>query len=547
MSPQHAHDEVIKAVRLCWNNEHDKAKTIIETKKDSHPRYAVEWAFVFMVRDMLHANSKSKEEVMEMFQAADKLAQSQRSGKGRVILEGDPMHEHAKNSLWGDFTSIFAHKNKKTPAELEAMRWKLECDVIYADCLLIRSITQLRGNQYVKGAINIRLAWGHYQSLIKVLAHKGGEVPTYISDNIKFGVGMFYIFLTLVPSGLMKVLSVIGFVRDSELGEQYLQEVFRNGGVRAPISALVLLTYYLFLPVGLGDVSVTLQKAKLLLDKCNEIYPNNSYFHGYSNFYHRKKGETGEALRSIDAAISNAARPPMLLRYLRADTLFMAMKWREAVEAYGILWEEISKGKLEFEYSGQLVMTLAASHMMLGNKGKAGELMRLVPSATNQKSKQDANSPKFAKKCVQEPRLLALSGFYCLYINRDMAHMKHEDLVSLEAQLDTFNREYAVQEVPETTAMSLLFRGVMQKGSGRVDDARKTWSALIKLKQLHKDSPSLPYGHYELGELEYRQGNLKAAKKLLDHGATLNVESDTLANRYNRAISLLDKEIRRRK
>eukprot|EP01059_Diplonema_ambulator_P026757 TRINITY_DN4418_c2_g2_i1.p1 TRINITY_DN4418_c2_g2~~TRINITY_DN4418_c2_g2_i1.p1 ORF type:complete len:613 (+),score=261.65 TRINITY_DN4418_c2_g2_i1:51-1841(+) len=586
-SPLGSHKEVIEAVTACWNNEYDNAMELLKTKKDTHPRFAVEWAFLFLIKDLMGATSKSKEDVMVMFQKADRLAYAQRDGQGKSAdavvppdeevaeeeteavmqaAEEDGVEEVRKekpkllsrgwkamgsgistiSSMGANVFKSATGQANKLPDDPNALRWRLECDVIYADCLLIRSIIQLRGNQYVKGAVNIRKTWGYYQTLIKVLDQRGSEIPTEISDNIKFGVGVFYIFLTLVPSGLMKVLSAIGFIRDSELGEQYLLEVFGNRGVRAPVAALVLLTYYLFIPTGLADVSETLKKAKTLLDKCNEAYPTNSYYNGYTNFYHRKRGETDEAITAIEKAIGFAHSPPMLLRYLKADTLFMATKWQEAADAYEALWKEISDQKITFEYSGQLVMTMASAYVMLHEDAKAMEYMKMVPSVTNTRSKQDANSPKFANRCIAEPKTLALGGFYCLYINRDMAHMNHETLVVLEEQLETIRTKHDLGSVPETAAMVLLFKGVMEKGCGKKNEARNSWKELIAMeKELGAESPTLPYGYYELGELEYREGNLKESKTLFDHGVKLKGEkNDTLTNRYNRAINHLNKAMK---
>lgn len=58
---------------------------------------------------------------------------------------------------------------------------------------------------------------------------KNPNTPVELQDNIKFGVGLFYTILSLLPSSLMKALSAIGFVANRDLGEKYLTDVFNNG------------------------------------------------------------------------------------------------------------------------------------------------------------------------------------------------------------------------------------------------------------------------------------------------------------------------------
>eukprot|EP00755_Sulcionema_specki_P022019 Sspe_Gene.75494::Locus_47168_Transcript_1_1_Confidence_1.000_Length_3695::g.75494::m.75494 len=601
-SPFHGmHTEVLQAVYHMWNNEYREAERMLQQKRESHPRYSLEYANLYLVWNLMNGSNKGKEENLKRFQKADNLATAFKTGRQVAEVEVEEKEEEEEDmrelgaavdddevldaatddktpesaekkaeakrpSMWargwssakavgGAIGAMSASAVKaatgnsvpKIPTDPASLRLKLEYDVIYADAMLVRSIIQLRMCSYVKGAVNLRKTWGYYQALLKIVDERAADIPEEIVDNIKYGAGTFYIFLTLVPSGLMKVLSAIGFISDSELGESYLEQVLDRGGVRAPFAALVLLTFYLFLPTGLADMSETLAKAKRILDKANEKYPMNSYFWGYTNFYHRKKGEVPQALVAIEKAIGNVHKGdgiPLLLKYLRADTLFMGLQWKEATVAYKDLRKTIVDEGVQFEFSGQLVMTLSASLAMMGELEEAKEWMNQVPTVTNQKSKQDANSPKFANRCIADERMLALAGYHCLYINRDMAHMKPDALEKLSESLEECKKGNDLDS-PELQAMVLLFEGVIAKGLKRPEVARERWTALVAMeKTLGPESPTLPFGYYELGELEYRSGNLKAAKALFDAGVKVKGDrNETLQNRYNRAIRHLNKHL----
>eukprot|EP00388_Colpodella_angusta_P007826 GDKJ01021847.1.p1 GENE.GDKJ01021847.1~~GDKJ01021847.1.p1 ORF type:complete len:468 (+),score=63.07 GDKJ01021847.1:176-1405(+) len=408
-------------------------------------------------------------------------------------------------------------------------------------------------NSYLKGGINLRKAWGCYYALMQTVEKDAGKsVPEELRLNIMCGTGTFYTYTSLAPGSLMKLLSAIGFISDKELGEQYLTEVFKSNSIRAPYAALVLCTYYLFLPTGLGNVDDTLSKAKVVLDAMNARFPDNTHFLGYLNFYHRKRGEVKEAVQAIVRANANAEKAkdgsPLLLRYLYADTLYMNLQFEDAKQKYIEVLDSIVKEKVTFGYTGQVVMNLAACYMMTGDDATAMQWLKKVGSMYNPKSKQDANSPKFSAKVVSEPRLLPLLGVYMLYINRDLAHMHGDHVDHLRKELFRVC-EGRDMSPPEVTGMFQLFHGVMYKAAGQKDEAVAEWQKTVSNeKKLSSDSMVLPYTYYEMGELEFRRGNHALAKTLLEKGSQLKGDGhETLANRYSIALKQIKRAMKEAK
>jgi hypothetical protein len=569
------HRGVEKAVELMWNNQFAEADAILNTKKDSNPRFALESAMVVAVKGLMNATNSNREALLDLFQNADHLASKAKYG---AVPEDSSDDEHddvsAAAAADGQLSEKEREKLKKQrdkeleekkkrdkeafkKAQKEAEKkgvaldntWKLECDLIYADALFWRALIQLTMNSYLKGAYNLRSAWGCYLALLKELeADTGKRIPRELEMGIKSGAGIFYVYLAMVPSGLMTLLSAIGFISDRELGEQYLTEVIHSNTVRSPLASLCLLTYYLFLPTGLGNVHKTLEKAKPILDLMNARMPNNSYFWGYANFFHRKLGHTAEALESITHATANAERAggvPLLLAYLQADTLYMSLQYEAARDKYKALLDTLARTKEEFAYTGQVIISLAACLTMLGDKPTAMAWLKKVEKMYNPKSKQDANSPKYAARVLAEPRLLPLIGVYVLYINRDLAHMKPDVVDKLQADLARATEGSDMTPV-EVRGMYHLFIGVMHKACGRRDEANAAWAQVLALeKKLASDSMVLPFLFYEMGEFEYRAGNLLKAKELFDKGQSVKGDGhETLANRYNIAQKQLKREMK---
>lgn len=541
---------VAEATQLMWDGKFEAANALLSKDKATNPRFALEFAFSHLVQSLMNATNEKRESLLELFQSADALAQSQRKGTPMQyptpVVASPPRVEPDEDEE--DLTEEQRLEITATQQPVPTFSndsWKLECDVIYADAMLVRSIMQLMMNSFLKGGINLRVTWGHYYGLMQLI-EKNPSLPRDLQLSIKCGCGVFYTYLALVPAGLMTVLSAIGFISDKELGEQLLTEVYESDSIRSPVAALVLCTYYLFLPTGLGDVRVTLRKAEKILTEMNRRYPTNTCFFGYMNLFHRKRGEPEEALEAITTATKNAAQcgvAPLLLRYLHADTLYMNLQFEEARTAYTAILDTMRQTGETFSYTGQVVLSLAATYVMTGDDGSAMTWLGKVKNMYNAKSKQDANSPKFAAKVLKEPKLLPLLGFYILYINRDLAHMKASHVALLEAELArvTQGRDMSSAEV---SGMFELFKGVIQKCKGNENEAYSILNNIITNERKYgKDSMVPSYAYYEIGELEYHRGNVALAKSLLEKGASLKGDGhETLANRYRIALKQINRE-----
>ncbi|CCW61487.1 unnamed protein product [Phytomonas sp. EM1] len=550
------HNDAEEAVWLGWNNQYEEAQRILSRKKDTHPRCALEWANIMLVKSLMTSTNEDRVVLLELFKAADHLATSMKyseplpsddDSEDGGPASGQPSHSKVNSKISYAKQKKLYHAKKKEAlhnGETSANIWKLECDVIYAEALLMRGICQLMMNSYLKGGINLRKAWGCYHSLIhKMEEDKEGKIPKELRMCIKYGAGTFYSFLALVPANLMKLLSLIGFVSDKDVGEQYLTEVFESNTIRSPFAGLVLCTLYLFLPTGLGDVEATLSRANKILESMNVRCPNNTYFYGYANFYYRKRGDVDTAMSSISLALNNSMSvgvTPLLIKYVYADTLFMHQKWDEALDQYLALLDHIHKTKESFAYTGQVALSIAACYVMIGKHEDGMSWMRKVNGMHNPKSKNDVNSPKFALRVIANPRLLPFSGVYMLYINRDLAHMHREQG---ERVLSELKRVLEGKDITGAEAENMynLFVGVIEKGCKNTEVALKYFQKIFDVeKHIPKDSMILPFTYYEAAEVRYRMGDLSEAKHLFDKGHKIKGDgNETLSNRYRIAMKQL--------
>jgi hypothetical protein len=74
-----------------WNNHYDLADKALAAKKDAHPRFAIEYAMLQAVRNLMSMNNEGREKLLDVFQAADNLAYSLRS-KPHMFDADDAVH-----------------------------------------------------------------------------------------------------------------------------------------------------------------------------------------------------------------------------------------------------------------------------------------------------------------------------------------------------------------------------------------------------------------------------------------------------------------------
>jgi len=203
-----------------------------------------------------------------------------------------------------------------------------------ADILLFHAVLQVVGGSEIKGAFNLRKAWKTYSKVrdeidkikgdfgkndgykndssnsssrwslggailggrrgsISNMVGLGGikshnqdgsnatldginnsvEIFPDIEDCLEFGIGVFYFIVSIVPGSFQSILKAIGFNAEREKSIQMLENCWIRDRVRAPFAALFLLVNYLFLPRGLADSTLSLNKAGIIAQECVRKYP----------------------------------------------------------------------------------------------------------------------------------------------------------------------------------------------------------------------------------------------------------------------------------
>jgi len=169
-----------------------------------------------------------------------------------------------------------------------------------------------------------------------------------IQEHLRFGVGLFYYIVSLVPGIMLKILQMIGFVGDQDKAIQIMTEIYQNNGLKAPYAAIILMAVYLFLPSALSDISDNLKCVSPIIEFSRKTYPNGAMFNYMCAQYARKTGNGKQAIEHLHDAIKACKEievEPNLFQWDLANCHLMCLDWKPAIERLESIIDSTGKKK----------------------------------------------------------------------------------------------------------------------------------------------------------------------------------------------------------
>ena len=205
-----------KAMDLMWNYDLEAASVLLAPWQSSNLWHASGAAECFMLRTILTGRKSDALSTLELIKVAEALSEGV-----------------------GSTGSTLAH------------------EVCNAELLLMRSLLQIILGFRFRALYNLRQCWYAYYRLEQFLEDDASMractedvdcVMTYddLRGRILFGLGFFYMATSLVPTSLVPLVRLAGFLMHRQRGKTYLFEcVERALGSRCSIAAILLAMYHL--------------------------------------------------------------------------------------------------------------------------------------------------------------------------------------------------------------------------------------------------------------------------------------------------------------
>lgn len=514
------YEEVVEGINLIWDNKFVEAEKIFGAKSQSHPRHALHHAEVAFLRSFITADSNDTDTAVSRLKHAKKLADSHQKlmEKGLVPPGLD-----------------------STMAKPAFQNLHLDTRVVMGDVLYMLAVLQLTRDSKLKGAFNMRKSWKVFEESLKMVSRDPNTYDQELVRCLNFGAGFFFFAMSIIPQKFLKVIELVGFKADRDLGLKYIRDCHDAGGVRCPFASIVLLFNNLLLPRGLANPAKYLREADSLIQQSLAKYPNGSLFQVMGSHCARKQCNVDEGISFMERAIENCKTlgvSPLIYKYELANCFCMKMKWDVAASHFEPLVEADN-----FQVRALCALQLASCYYMMGDRAKAAATFQRVPSLAKKNSSVDPIVAQQAQRYHSAGG--HFSAFELLYIRRDLAKMEKEipellkSLETLSAEVgattpvasdlkkESFSTRFrslslgskpkneAVDYTADNRACYLMLRGSMLKAIGKGEEAIACFREVILLDGALKEKYYVPYSLYELAECLYHNDSLKEAQDII--------------------------------
>lgn len=513
--------DVTEGINLIWNNKFSEAEKLFETKREINPRHALHYAEVAFLRSFITADISDTELAVARLKAAKQLAESNL----KFYEKGAPP------------------PGVTVTGKRELANFCLDCRVVLGDVLYMLAVLQLTRDSKLKGAFNMRKSWKVFEESLKLVkdAKEQGLHDEDLVRCLNFGAGFFFFAMSIIPQKFLKLVELVGFRADRDLGLKYIRDCYDAGGVRAPFATIVLLFNNLLLPRGLANPAKYLREADTLIKDSLVKYPEGSLIQVMGSHCARKQCNIDEGIKFMEDAIENCKSlnaSPLIYKYELANCFAMKLNWVEAAKHFEPLVNEE-----KFQVRALCALQLACCYHMMGEREKSSALFARIPSYVKKNSSVDPIVGHQAARYLSNGGWF--SAFELLYLRRDLAKMEQqipEILQLLERQAANTNalkpvtvdvnskkgfagfanklstlsiskpKKEEVDHSLDDRAAYLMIKGALLKSAEKTDEAVQCFREVIRLEPVLREKYFVPYCLFELGESLYHKGNLKEAQ-----------------------------------
>ncbi|XP_049508215.1 tetratricopeptide repeat protein 39B-like [Panthera uncia] len=439
-----------------------------------------------------------------------------------------------RKSRMMNFSHLVSKQGIKTVKEEE-----LHAEVCYAECLILKStVTFIQDDSmlgFLKCAINIGLSYQIYKDCQQVLTqmpNNHSKTYRHLVEGVKFGLGAFNLLLSLVPPKTLKLLNIVGYSGDREVGLTLLHESASKSHINNILSVLTLVFYYTYICVAIGAEKGHSSAVEDLFLIYLQKFPNCVILKFFQARFSMLKGNFENARLILEECIfvQNEWKQVHHLCYWELMWCHIFLRnWKQAHHYADLLSRNSRWSKAIYMYSKAMLLSLLPSDSVKSVSEDVSSLFLKVDSLRIKIWGTSVPIEKFIAEKGQrygtttgwftaQPILefiYAWSGFRVMSKKLDLISSwlsiidKGEDLLRKNP-----NTEYGTDDI----SLLNLLKGLCLKHLGRYSMAERYFNRVLQKEKLLKyDHYLVPYTYYELGILYYLKGDYDSATKNLDN------------------------------
>ncbi|XP_006083498.1 tetratricopeptide repeat protein 39B-like [Myotis yumanensis] len=416
---------------------------------------------------------------------------------------------------------------------------ELHAEVCYAECLILKSaVTFIQDDSmfgFLKSGINVGLSYQIYKDCQQILT----QIPTnqsktsrHLIGGVKFGLGAFNLILSLMPPKTLKVLNVVGYHGDKQVGLTLLHESASESHINNVLSILTLLFYYSYVCVAFGIETSHSSPIDHLFLIYLQKFPKCVILKFFYARFSMLKGKFENAQLTLQECIFLQNEWKQLDHICYWELMWchiFVQNWKEAYRYADLLLQDSKWSKAMYSYSKAMLLALLPSEFAKSVSEDMNSLFLGVDSLRIRLLGASVPVEKFVAEkgqrygstkgwFIAQPILeftYAWSGFQVM--------SKRLHLISCwlaiinrgeELLREKPNKEYGTDDL----CLLNLLKGLCLKHLGKYLMAEQYFNRVIQKEKLLKyDHYLVPYTYYELGILYYLKGDYSSATKNLDN------------------------------
>ncbi|KAF0981326.1 hypothetical protein FDP41_012586 [Naegleria fowleri] len=407
---------------------------------------------------------------------------------------------------------------KMTPDQ-QYFNYELDLKLCDAENHLLRGLLQFMGGSYLKGFYNLRKSYLKYKEVYhqaESLKNESKQSNKFVHSDVLFGsyfgMGMFNFILSVLPPTLAKILSVLGFDADRELGLDLMTQCSQYGGLHCGHASFMLCINYLFVPRAFNGRQQNLTKVKPILDMVTRAYPNSVYFKFVISHYDLKAGNLEGCLNNIRQCVNGIQQGTCYTPYNYLTELgiglMLSLKFEEAEQ---MLSDIVEKQEHMFDSKANCALFLVVCRIFKGDLKRANELISKLSDHVSKSSKLLSENIELLKyvKSDDEKQLVMVSSFFqLLYLRRDLANLKPSQIEPLFELFKKYTEGVVMDEKSKVhgdvyAGMAVIRAQVYNVLGDHEKSLQEFHTALSYEHKIKFEKQWIAFSYYELAENKY--------------------------------------------
>ncbi|KAG5881487.1 hypothetical protein JTB14_029154 [Gonioctena quinquepunctata] len=406
---------------------------------------------------------------------------------------------------------------------------EVHAELCHAESLLLRAILSVVEDEtlssLIKAGFKMRSCFNSFKNCQEILLERNWEgVPTkkHFESGVKVGIGVFNLMISLLPARVTKLLELIGFSGNRELGLRELGEAAQLGGLRQILSVMTTLAYNLIVLQVLGHGEGDMKACKSILESQFVKYPESMWFLFFQGRLEFLQGNLDASQEWYVKSWKSQNIWPQF-HYVCFWELFWVKcvknEWREALMYCDKLLQNNNWSRSLYSYNKAVVMLMIKDELSPAELGEIDGLMENVLKYKQKIAGKSLPMEKFAVKRAdryfKQNRSLVLPIIELMMFWNIFKIFKKPSLATnilkiIEKYLKEVNRssKFSPSEYDnDNKAVILLAQGTCLRHMGSPLQGMECLEEVISLKKsLVEDHYVIPYAIVELALIEWQNG-----------------------------------------